>query len=640
MMHAVIIAGGLGTRAHAMTGDRIPKALLPVGGVPIIFRQMRALRREGVARLTVLAGHLGAQLAGPLGEEARNLGLALDIKVEPEPLGTAGCLAALAPADGDALLVYGDMLFDIALAPLAEFHRQQRALITIVAHPNDHPRTSDLIRERDGLVTALLPREIARTRDERNLVPAGLYLASAEFFTRIPAAQKLDMVRDVLPRLVGAGERVAAYNTPEYMRDVGTEKRHATAERDLADETVAALNLKNTRPAIFFDVDGVLNEEPGLQGVLRPDDVTLVPGAGAAVAEARNARFLAVGITNRPQVARGDITFDDLDAILGRLEALLAEQHGVLDRIYVCPHHPDSGFPGEVKALKIRCACRKPGALLFRRAMEELPIDRARSFAIGDSLRDIGAARAAGIWAYGVRTGHGCRDAARYPGGPAAAPVPDLMFEDVGEAVRFGLAYRELAAPLAKAVRDRQGEFARPLLVAICGRSRSGKSVIAHALARLLQDDGMTCLRVRLDDWIMPAAERGPNDTAETRNRVDRLPAVVAALRRGEAVTAPGYDAARRVAGPPVTYDPAGKAIIVLDGVFAAHASVRSLVDLAAFVDTPEPVQRGRFAALYRWKGLDDAAMQELWHARIADEWAAVDAQREHCDVIITASET
>src|SRR5215468_8433527 len=115
-MHAVIIAGGLGTRAHAMTGDRIPKALLPVAGVPIIFRQMRVLRREGVRRLTVLAG--------PLGEEARALGLALDVRVEKELLGTAGCLSALTPADGDALLVYGDMLFDVALTPLAAFHRQ------------------------------------------------------------------------------------------------------------------------------------------------------------------------------------------------------------------------------------------------------------------------------------------------------------------------------------------------------------------------------------------------------------------------------------------------------------------------------------------------------------------------------------
>src|SRR5262245_32019210 len=282
-MRAVIIAGGLGIRARGMTGVHFPKALLPIADVPIIFRQMRVLRREGVTHLTVLGGWLGEQLEATVAVEAETPGLAVDVLVEKEQLGTAGCLATLPPPTEDILLVYGDMLFDIALAPLFETHRRQQALITIVAHPNDHPRTSDLIRERDGLVTALLPREIPRTRDERNLVPAGLYLASADFFARIPQGQKLDMVRDVLPRLVAAGERVVAYNTPEYMRDVGSEKRHALAESDLIDGAVAALNLKRQRPAVFFDVDGVLNQEPGLQGVLKPDDVTLVPGAGNAI---------------------------------------------------------------------------------------------------------------------------------------------------------------------------------------------------------------------------------------------------------------------------------------------------------------------------------------------------------------------
>jgi histidinol-phosphate phosphatase family protein len=421
------------------------------------------------------------------------------------------------------------------------------------------------------------------------------------------------------------------------MRDVGTEARHATAERDLADGTVAALNLRNKRPAIFFDVDGVLNEEPGTQGALKPDDVKLIPGAGAAVAETRAARVLAVAITNRPQVARGDISFDDLDGILGRLEALLAEQHGVLDRIYVCPHHPDRGFPGEVATLKIKCECRKPGPLLFRRAIEELPVDRVRSCAIGDSLRDIGAARAAGVWAYGVRTGYGCRDAGRYPGGAEAVPMADLMFDHVGEAVCFALGYEALVAPLTNAIGERTGRC--PMLVAVCGRSRSGKSVIAHALLRALRERQSNALLVRLDDWIQPAAERRAEDTAEIRNRADRLPAIIAALRKGESITAPGYDSARRVQGNPVTYDPAGRSVIVLDGVFAAHPSIRARIDLAAFVDTPEPVQRGRFEALYRWKGFDVAAMEELWRARIADEWAAVDAQRETCDVIVTASD-
>src|SRR5256885_1841205 len=96
-MHAAIIAGGLGTRAAGMTDGRIPKALLPVADVPIIFRQMRVLRREGVTRVSVLAGHLGDQLQRALAPEAAALDLVLRIVVEPTPLGTAGCLTGLEP---------------------------------------------------------------------------------------------------------------------------------------------------------------------------------------------------------------------------------------------------------------------------------------------------------------------------------------------------------------------------------------------------------------------------------------------------------------------------------------------------------------------------------------------------------------
>src|SRR5262249_39717315 len=182
-------------------------------GVPIIFRQMRMLRREGVTAVTVLAGHRGDQLAAPLAEEARALGLSVDVRVEAKPLGTAGCLSALGPVDGDTLVIYGDMLFDIALTPLRAFHRAQDALITVVAHPNDHPRTSDLVRQRDGLITAVLPREAPRAHDERNLVPAGIYLARPDFFARIPAGQNLDMMAETLSRIVADWPRAPAYTT-------------------------------------------------------------------------------------------------------------------------------------------------------------------------------------------------------------------------------------------------------------------------------------------------------------------------------------------------------------------------------------------------------------------------------------------
>src|ERR1700733_6335337 len=269
---------------------------------------MRVLRRGGVTQICVLAGHLGNRLQEALEPEATALGLGLRIIIEPIPLGTAGCLALLEPGMEETLIVYGDMLFDIGLAPLREIHQRKQALLTVVAYPNDHPRTSDLIIEQDGLVKAILPYGQPREHDHRNLVPTCLYLASPAFFVQLKRGAKIDMIRELLPELIATGERVGTQNTPANLRDVGSPTRHALAERDLAAGRVEALNSAFRRPAIFFDCDGVLNAEPGLQGVVTADDVKLIPGAGAAVRRAREARCLAIAVTNRPQVAKGFVT--------------------------------------------------------------------------------------------------------------------------------------------------------------------------------------------------------------------------------------------------------------------------------------------------------------------------------------------
>src|SRR5262249_30503080 len=163
---------------------------------PIIFRQMRVLQREGITRVSALAGHLGDHLKLALAPEAAALGLPLQVVVEPKPLGTGGCLTALDPETEETLIVYGDMLFDIALGRFQNFHHRQHALLTVVAHPNDHPRSSDLIIEDEGLVKAILPRSRPREHDYRNLVPAGLYLASPDFFAWLERGTKADMVCD------------------------------------------------------------------------------------------------------------------------------------------------------------------------------------------------------------------------------------------------------------------------------------------------------------------------------------------------------------------------------------------------------------------------------------------------------------
>jgi histidinol-phosphate phosphatase family protein len=185
---------------------------------------------------------------------------------------------------------------------------------------------------------------------------------------------------------------------------------------------------------MFFDIDGTLGEEPGGHGVMSPDQVVLLPGAAAALRAAVSADYLAVAVTNRPQLAKGMLDRDGLECIFGRLETLLARDKAWLNRIYFCPHHPEKGHAGEVAALKIACHCRKPGPGLLEEAVRDLNIDLRASAVIGDSLRDIGAAHAMGLPGYGVRTGYGCGDGNTYPG---PLPQPDAMFDTVLDAVNF-----------------------------------------------------------------------------------------------------------------------------------------------------------------------------------------------------------
>jgi histidinol-phosphate phosphatase family protein len=440
---AAIIAGGKGTRIHALAGDLVPKALVPVGGCPIVFRQLELLARYGVREVAVLAGHLADTLAEAMRPEARRLEIKLEWFVEPEPLGTAGGLLAARDslAGGDFFVFYGDVAFDMDLSRLARFHCLHQALATIVAHPNDHPHESDLLRTDDeGRVLEILPRKSRPEGYYRNLVPAAVYCLSPAVFDAIQPRTKQDFIGDLFPRLVGGQPAVYAYATPEYLRDMGTLGRYETVQQDLESGLVQRMHFSRPRPAVFFDRDGVLNAEIPGRGVLRCEELELLPRAAEAVRQVNRRGWLAVVVTNQPQVAKGLTTPEELDRIHARLETLLGRQGAYLDRIYHCPHHPDRGFLGEVAELKIDCPCRKPKPGLIGAALRDLPILLESSCLVGDTWRDVGAARAVGIRAYGVRTGYGCQQC-------DGEHQPDRIFADVGEAVDFALAEQDEGEP-------------------------------------------------------------------------------------------------------------------------------------------------------------------------------------------------
>ena len=256
---------------------------------------------------------------------------------------------------------------------------------------------------------------------------------------------------------------------------------------------------------------------------------------------------------------------------------------------------------------------------------------------IGDSLRDIGAAHNAGIPGYGVRTGYGCRDREAVVGSIAHAARPDLMFDHVAEATFFALHYQEIAGPVVEAIEPLVTSVSeRPVVISVSGRSRVGKSVLAHALARVFSAAGRSTLVVPLDYWSKPLSDRKQTETVEERNQVKLYQGVLSCLKNFGTLITPGYDAGIREAAVGSTLDASNKQFIIADGVLAGHPNVHDLVDCAIHVIADEELQHARFISFYRWKGLDNESIAALWQMRRQYEWPVVDAQKATSDVVVT----
>lgn len=392
-MKAVILAGGLGTRLGLKS---MPKPMAEIGGKPLLEHQILLLKRHGILDIIACTGHLSEKIEGFFGNGKR-LGVHIEYSRETKPMGTAGCVKkAERFLDGDFLVIYGDVMVNMDLMRLIKTHEQGEGVATIVVHPNDHPQDSDLV-EVDGAmkVSRFLNKPHPPGLVYQNLVNAGLYVFTQKMLDYMEADKHADLAKETLPKAVAAGEQVCAYRTAEYLKDVGTHERLMEVRRDFESGKIGRSSLRFKRNAIFLDRDGVLNEEVNL--LHRPEQLRLIEGAAEAVKKINGSEYLAIVVTNQPVVARNLCTEETLAGIHKKLEAILGNAGAVLDAIYYCPHHPDSGYPEENRAYKIKCSCRKPAAGLILNAARDFNIDLKQSFMVGDRGVDIQTGANAGM---------------------------------------------------------------------------------------------------------------------------------------------------------------------------------------------------------------------------------------------------
>lgn len=397
-MTTVIMAGGKGTRIASVNSD-VPKPMIPIAGKPILEYMIEMLRRQGYTDIILVVGHLGQVVQDYFGDGAK-WGVLISYLVEQEPLGTAGALYYLKDRiTSDFLLMNGDLICDVDIRKFYRQHCENHCTATIFTHPNSHPYDSGLIiADESGRVTRWLTKEDERLW-YRNRVNAGLHMLSPDVFAYFDTLKKVDLDRDILKQLIGEGQ-LYSYDSPEYVKDMGTPDRYEAVQRDLQSGIVEQKNLLRKQRAIFLDRDGTINKYVGFLKSI--DDFELLEGVSAAVKMINDSGYLAVVVTNQPVVARGEVTVDELREIHDKMETLLGQDGAYIDDIFYCPHHPHGGYKGEIKELKIDCECRKPKPGMLLAAAEKYNIDLHGSWMIGDGDNDILAGLEAGCKVLGI----------------------------------------------------------------------------------------------------------------------------------------------------------------------------------------------------------------------------------------------
>lgn len=213
-MKAVILAGGKGTRLAPYT-KILPKPLMPIGDMPILEILLRQMKRAGIDEAILTVGHL-SELLRAFFQDGKRFGLKIKYSYEETPLGTAGPLSLLKDLDEVFLVSNGDVLTNLNIRSLVEYHRSHNAIATIASHSRNV--NIDL-----GVIQSNLDNSIVGYIEKptyKFFVSMGIYVFEPRVLSYIEYNQYLDFP-DLVLKLISAGERVMCYPHEGYWMDLG-----------------------------------------------------------------------------------------------------------------------------------------------------------------------------------------------------------------------------------------------------------------------------------------------------------------------------------------------------------------------------------------------------------------------------------
>jgi mannose-1-phosphate guanylyltransferase/phosphomannomutase len=236
-MKAVIMAGGEGTRLRPQTSN-LPKPMLPLVGRPMMEHIVSLLRRHGITDIVVTVAFLPNAIRSYFGNGSE-LGVRMVYATEETPLGTAGSVRnARDELTERFLVISGDVLTDINLTAMIEFHEKNNALATLALCAVENPLEFGIVITReDGSIERFLEKP-GWGQVFSDTINTGIYVLEPEIFDVIPEGRAVDFSSEVFPTVLEAGAPLFGYVADGYWEDVGTTAAYLKAHEDILDGKV------------------------------------------------------------------------------------------------------------------------------------------------------------------------------------------------------------------------------------------------------------------------------------------------------------------------------------------------------------------------------------------------------------------
>lgn len=226
-MSAVVMAGGYGSRLRPLT-EETPKPMLEVDGRPLMERVIDQLQAAGIRRVTVTTHYKPEVISEHFGNGNGN-GVEISYIHEEEPLGTAGALGLMEIPDEAVLVMNGDVLTELNLQAMIDFHRDHKADMTVAVRKYELRVPYGVVKTRGFRVTELSEKPV-----QDFFISAGMYLLEPAAFGYIPASERFDMT-DLIEQMVAAKCRVVSFPVVEYWLDISQPGDYELAQKHAAD---------------------------------------------------------------------------------------------------------------------------------------------------------------------------------------------------------------------------------------------------------------------------------------------------------------------------------------------------------------------------------------------------------------------